>query len=318
MQELDQLPSELIDEIYARIPLRQVITCMRSLSKSHQSHAEHRILSCAYHLSLRLAALDAASMPPVRMVMKRSNNQPAADHITFEGPSYTQNPDLVFVFMGILVCDRMKLCVKENWYTGGAVFSSESAQMGVVISDGIVMSSNNKGSADNLDPSVVKQDAVKFDAAELGVAERHESDFDGIESLTQGFEHSVNLRAALETVAVKTGDSILKTQWDFLFPSQSSDSLPEVKAALRSISIPTDLVLSAFILYRPGLSDLETEDEDSDWEDGDSDASHFGDPFGWHTHDHFDHYDHYDVGLDEDEFDDEYAGSSDYGSDDHY
>ncbi|KAJ3252023.1 hypothetical protein HDU77_005485 [Chytriomyces hyalinus] len=307
MLQLDQLPSELIDEIYARIPLQQVIRSMRALSKSHQSHAEHRILSSINHLSLRLTALDAASMPTIRMLLKRSNNQPDTNQIAFEATSYTQNPDLVFVFMGILVCDRMKLCVKENWFSGGAVFSSEDAQMGVMISEGIVLSSNDKGSADNLDPSVVKQDAVKFDAAELGVAESDERDFDGIESLTRGFEHLVNLRAALEPVAVKTGDAILKTQWDFLFPPEP---LPDVKAALRSISIPTDVLLSAFLRYTPGLSDLETEDEDSDWVSDDDDDS-----FGWHTHDDFD------LGLDEDEYeyendeDDFYGG---YGSEDHY
>ncbi|KAJ3070616.1 hypothetical protein HDU98_006344 [Podochytrium sp. JEL0797] len=251
---MDTLPNELLAHIYKLIPLKK--TVQLPPSKTYPSY---------------WATTTAGKGPgsqPYALAGNRSR-------------------------LGVRVARGLKAVIREDFFTGCSeslqpAHLTEHSQMGVLLVNDEFASPY--GSFPFLTAAFPSPDNVLRASVPIKDAKKSEPRFE-----LCGFRNSVALRRGdsasdnlgLEALSVSEApaeslhqpksneDHVLGLEWDLLMFVDEKN----MAAVLKKVEIPIIALLEGFIKYRPGLADLDTEDEDSEWMSEDS-GSAFGENFG--------------------------------------
>ncbi|KAJ3014029.1 UNVERIFIED_CONTAM: hypothetical protein HDU68_000458 [Siphonaria sp. JEL0065] len=287
---MDALPNELLTHLYSWLPLQSVLRVSLALSRMHRLFGILRLSNAvhALHLTLQSDLLNAVHMDsadhqlPIKCRLTKSPSDSHSLRFVLENQAKH-----VFVFASCVSIGRVKIVIKEDFYMGCSIIHQthmsihDLPQMGVPLTadEGV----SPMGALSFLEAHFPPTNRVHQVSTPL-VREGKEGISFGhfiIARAMQGFKNKVVLHSwgfdsmpnSNESSTVQqirdVDDRTVELEWDlYVF----SEGATELGGALKSVQIPANALVSSFFKYRPGLSDLDTEDGDSEWmsEDGDS------------------------------------------------
>ncbi|KAJ3193928.1 hypothetical protein HDU82_002625, partial [Entophlyctis luteolus] len=290
---IDILPPELVSRVYEHIPLSCVRTVTLQLSRAHRTYSIARILAAVAGLHLTLvpdsrapAFTHTTYQHNARCSLVRAPRSPADSAAAFLRfiPASSHNHSCPPVHI-ITRCSvrRIKAIFFEDYYNGGQSWPDNS-QMGVMLMASDVDERedlfNVNEDDDDLDELTKRLDGLDvsfMDSKSLletagariyAPDENSITQFGRVASISNGIVRDIETSVTsignhqVDHIIPKVVSAYLK--WDALIVSKSE---PETVLSLTSVSVPVSAILDGFLKYSPGLTDLDTEDYDSEWED---------------------------------------------------
>ncbi|KAI9340503.1 hypothetical protein BDR26DRAFT_934374 [Obelidium mucronatum] len=318
---METLPNELMSHLYAWLPLQTILLKSTKLNKKHRIFALDRIKRAIQYLDLTLEAdslesrfgNDDIQVPRKYRMAKNSVVADAAGAVSFIWPKEEIHPNGPLMFQSRISLNRVKMVIKEDYYSGCAWDKSMESQMGVLLT------TDERVSVGRAFVFLDARFPPEHQVREVAIKKEHSmSVYSGIDSavlsvtgIVCGFEndvvlHSWSMDQCSISLATAANDGkrcnknrvekrTVRMNWDLVLFNEKAK---EMGAVLNNVQVPFSAILDSLFNYRPGLSDLDTEDGDSEWMSEDANSV-FGDLEGGGYYD--ENYDNYHD--EEDEYD---------------